>query len=90
MSTLKRENLNGVPVLINNDEKRGVVTVITDQKNVDEISHAASSLGIPGDIAARRFGDGNYIEPPKTHSMSTLGDRYTQIFGHSDFKGDKK
>ena len=90
MAKLRLENLNGIPALINNDEKRGVITVIADTDNAEKIAHAASSLGISGDIAARRFGEGVCIEPPKTHSMSTTGDRYEQIFGHTDFIGDKK
>lgn len=90
MSKFERKKLNGIPVFINDDDKRGVVTVITDEENVDEISNAANSLGISGDIAPSRFGDNNATEPPKISSMSTLGSRYEQIFGHTNFVGDKK
>lgn len=75
------------------DPKRGVVNVTTSTPELTEaVAQQISSFGYSGDISTRDNinRDNEQVGPAKVHSMSTTGDRYAQIFGHTNFIGDKK
>lgn len=53
---------------------------------VEGVAAAAARLGLSGDVGTRSRSSSS-----RSVSLSSIpADKYEQIFGHTDFKGDKK
>lgn len=85
MSIIGSQETQNYSVILGNDNNQTIVAV-PELPQAEQLAESATTFGIPADIKPRKILAGD----SKNFSLSSICNRYEQIFGHTNFIGNNK